>query len=125
MGRSKRSHRVKGRNTLLKRNRLIIISAAPATTSPPCTIKGLSSHLTNQHFNHALRLKMLLAYFLYLLITPFVILYKTEGVLKQTATYSEGNARHKPCTACQRTPDITHYTFSLTEYPVILGNVSH
>lgn len=67
MGRSKLSHRVKGRNILLKRNRLIIMSAWPATTSPPCAIKGLSSHLTNHTSNHALRLKMLLAYFLYLI----------------------------------------------------------
>jgi len=50
------------------------------------------------YFKHAFRLNMLLAYFQYLIKTPFGIFYKTGAVLNQTATYRKVNGRHITCT---------------------------
>lgn len=109
MGCSKLSHWVKGTNALLKRN--IIMSAAPETLSSMCN-KRYIKPFNKLHFKHALRLNMLLAYFQYLIKTPFGIFYKTGAVLNQTATYRKVNARHTPCTDCQRTANCTLHSCS-------------
>lgn len=123
MDRSKLSHWVKGRNILLKRNYVSCTCDCLTFMSNKRSIKQLINHANKSCFNHALRLKMSLAYFQYPIKTPFGIFYKTD-VLNQTATYREGNARHTPRTDCQRTANCTLHSFSLTVYPVTLGNVT-
>lgn len=120
MGRSKLSHWVKGRNILLKRNRLIIVSAAPATICPSCAIKGLYQAIDKSRKQIMLQSCIEIKDFQYLIKTPFGIFYKTD-VLNQTATYREGNARHTPHTDCQRTANCTLHSFSSL---YTLGNVT-